>query len=111
MYIIEEAVDIPKKRRVRKVSTFEQVKEVIVRELGIPASKVTKRATFHGDLQADSLDVVEIFMAIEDEFYIEIPEQEIEKMRTVKDVVDYIEKEIAKQKTTSTSSPPVPAPS
>ena len=87
------------------IRIFYQVREVIVRALSALESHVTPTATFDGDLQADSLGVIELFMAIEEEFDIEIPEEEIEKMRTVRDVVSYIEQEIA-----STPSS-IPAPS
>jgi len=73
------------------MALFERVKEVIVRELSVPESQVTEDATFDGDLRADSLDVVELVMALEDEFDIEIPEDEAEKIRTVGDTVRYLE--------------------
>ncbi len=73
------------------MALFERVKEVIVRELSVPESQVTENATFDGDLRADSLDVVELVMALEDEFDIEIPEEEAEKIRTVGDTVRYLE--------------------
>ena len=62
-----------------------------VRELSVAASKVTEEATFDGDLSADSLDVVELVMALEDEFDVEIPEEDAEKIRTVGDAVRYLE--------------------
>lgn len=74
------------------MALFEQIKAVIVRELGVAESSVTESATFDGDLKADSLDVVELVMALEEEFDIEIPEDEAEKIRTVGDAVRYIEK-------------------
>ena len=73
------------------MALFERVKEVIVRELSVPESQVTEDATFDGDLRADSLDVVELGMAVEDEFDIEIPEEDAEKIRTVGDTVRYLE--------------------
>jgi acyl carrier protein len=73
------------------MALFEKVKEVIVRELSVPESKVTENASFDGDLSADSLDVVELVMALEDEFDIEIPEEDAEKIRTVGDAVRYLE--------------------
>ncbi len=73
------------------MALFERVKEVIVRELQVPESKVTESASYEGDLKADSLDVVELVMAFEDEFDIEIPEEEAETIRTVGDTVRYIE--------------------
>ena len=70
---------------------FEKVKEVIVDQLGIEDDeKITMETTFIDDLGADSLDVVELIIALEEEFVIEIPETEAEKVVTVGDVVDYI---------------------
>ena len=73
------------------MALFERVKEVIVRELAVPESQVTEEATFDGDLKADSLDVVELVMALEDEFELEIPEEDAEQMRTVGNAVRYLE--------------------
>ncbi len=73
------------------MALFERVKEVIVRELAVPESQVTEEATFDGDLKADSLDVVELVMALEDEFELEIPEEDAEQIRTVGDAVRYLE--------------------
>ncbi len=73
------------------MALFERVRDVIVRELSVPESKVTEEATFDGDLSADSLDVVELVMALEDEFDVEIPEEDAEKIRTVGDAVRYLE--------------------
>ena len=73
------------------MALFERVRDVIVRELSVPESKVTEEATFDGDLSADSLDVVELVMALEDEFDVEIPEEDAEKIRAVGDAVRYLE--------------------
>ena len=73
------------------MALFERVREVIVRELSVPESQVTEDATFDGDLRADSLDVVELVMALEDEFDIEIPEEDAENIHTVGDAVRYLE--------------------
>ena len=67
-----------------------QVKEIIVEQLGVDAEKVTADAKFIEDLGADSLDTVELVMAFEDKFSIEVPDEEAEKLKSVKDVVDYI---------------------
>ncbi len=75
------------------MALFEQVKEVIVRELAVPESQVTEDASFDGDLKADSLDVVELVMALEDEFDLEIPEEEAERLTTVGAVVRYLEEQ------------------
>lgn len=69
---------------------FEKVKEIIVEQLGIDEDIVTMDATFTGDLEADSLDVVELMMALEEEFNIEISDEEAENISTVKDAVTYI---------------------
>ena len=73
------------------MALFERVRDVIVRELSVPESKVTEEATFDGDLSADSLDVVELVMALEDEFDVEIPEEDAERIRMVGDAVRYLE--------------------
>ncbi len=73
------------------MALFEQVKEVIVRELSVPESWVTESATFEGDLKADSLDVVELVMALEDEFDVDIPEDDAQQIQTVGDAVRYLE--------------------
>jgi len=73
------------------MALFEQVKEIIVQELSVPEEKVKDSSTFEGDLRADSLDVVELVMELEEKFEIEIPEEDFEKIKTVGDLVRYIE--------------------
>ena len=68
----------------------ERVKKIIVEHLGVEESKVVENASFIDDLGADSLDTVELVMAFEEEFGIEIPDEAAEKIGTVKDAVDYI---------------------
>jgi acyl carrier protein len=68
----------------------ERVKKIIVEHLGVDAAKVTDNASFIDDLGADSLDTVELVMAFEEEFSVEIPDDAAEKIITVKDAVDYI---------------------
>jgi len=73
------------------MAIFDEVKEVIVEQLNVNADEVKLESNFVEDLGADSLDVVELVMALEEKFEIEIPDSEAEKIATVKDVVDYIE--------------------
>jgi acyl carrier protein len=67
-----------------------KVKEIVAEQLGKDANEVTNEASFIDDLGADSLDIVELVMAMEDEFGIEIPDEEAEKIKTVGDVIEYI---------------------
>ena len=73
------------------MSTFEQVKKIVVEQLGVEPDEVQMTSTFVDDLGADSLDIVELIMAFEEEFNIEIPDEKAEKIKTVEDVVKYIE--------------------
>lgn len=73
------------------MDTFESVKAVVVEQLSVDASEVKPESRFIEDLNADSLDVVEFVMALEEKFSIEIPDEEAEKIKTVNDVVAYIE--------------------
>ena len=68
-----------------------KVKDIIINELGVEAEKVTNEASFVDDLGADSLDTVELVMAFEEEFGMEIPDEEAEKLRTVGDAINYIQ--------------------
>jgi acyl carrier protein len=70
---------------------FEKVKEIIVEQLDVQADQVTEDASFIEDLGADSLDTVELVMALEENFDIEIPDEEAEKIKTVRDAVEYID--------------------
>ena len=72
-------------------SVEERVKQIIVEQLGVDEAEVTPTASFVDDLGADSLDTVELVMAFEEEFGIEIPDEEAEKITRVKEAVDYIE--------------------
>ncbi|MFH1783915.1 MAG: acyl carrier protein [bacterium] len=67
-----------------------RVKEIIVEQLGVAPEEVTNEASFINDLGADSLDTVELVMALEEEFDMEIPDEEAEKLQSVGQVVDYI---------------------
>jgi acyl carrier protein len=73
-------------------SVEEKVKEIIVNELGVDEAEVTPNARFIDDLGADSLDTVELVMKFEEEFSIEIPDEDAEKITSVRDAIDYIEK-------------------
>lgn len=70
---------------------FERVKDIIVDQLDVEEDKVTMEASFRDDLDADSLDVVELVMELEDEFDLEIADEEAEKIATVGDAVEFIE--------------------
>lgn len=69
---------------------FDKVKEIIIEQLGVPESTITTEASFIDNLGADSLDIVELIMALEEEFDLEIPDSDAEKVVTVGDVVEYI---------------------
>ncbi len=72
-------------------NTEARVREIIVNELGVEAEKVTAEASFVEDLGADSLDTVELVMAFEEEFGMEIPDEDAEQLQTVGDAIKYIE--------------------
>jgi acyl carrier protein len=76
------------------VAPDERVKKIIVEQLGVEADEVTSEAKFIEDLGADSLDIVELVMALEEEFGIEIPDEDAEKIVTVKDATEYIKAHI-----------------
>lgn len=72
------------------MEVFDRVKEIIVDQLGVDEEEVTQAASFVDDLGADSLDIVELIMAFEEEFDLEIPDEDAEKIATVGDAVSYI---------------------
>ena len=74
----------------------ERVKKIVVEHLGVEADKVTESASFIDDLGADSLDTVELVMAFEEEFGIEIPDEDAEKIQSVRDAYNYIEQHMNK---------------
>ena len=73
------------------MNTFDKVKTIVVEQLGVDEAEVTIDSTFIDDLGADSLDIVELIMAFEEEFNVEIPDDVAEKIKTVKDTVEYID--------------------
>jgi acyl carrier protein len=93
---VEFAADVnehlkPKRERMAD-SIADRVKEIIVNELGVEVEKVTPDASFVEDLGADSLDTVELVMAFEEEFGIDIPDEDAEQMQTVGQAIDYLKK-------------------
>lgn len=73
------------------MATFEKVRKVVVDQLDVSEDEVTPQASFVEDLGADSLDVVELIMGLEEEFDVEIPDEDAEKIATVQDAVSYID--------------------
>ena len=73
------------------MATFDKVRDIVVEQLGSEADEVTLESTFIDDLGADSLDIVELIMAFEEEFNVEIPDEAAEKIKTVQYVVNYID--------------------
>lgn len=73
------------------MSTFDRVKKVVVEQLDVAEEEVTPQASFVDDLGADSLDVVELVMGLEEEFDVEIPDEDAEKITTVQEAVKYID--------------------
>ncbi len=73
----------------------EKIKSIISEQLGVKSEEVTPQASFIDDLGADSLDTVELIMALEEEFSVEIPDEDAEKMTTVGDAIKYIETKAA----------------
>jgi len=78
-----------------QTSIFEKVKKIVAEQLGVEDEKITPNANFANDLGADSLDTVELVMALEEEFDIEIPDEAAEKITTVQEAVDYINNKVA----------------
>lgn len=75
---------------------FQGIKDIVVEQLAVKENEVTPEATFVDDLGADSLDIVELVMALEEKFSLEISDEDAEKITTVGDAVDYIEEHLAK---------------
>jgi len=76
------------------MSVFERLKDLIVEQMGVDEEQIVEEAKFEEDLGADSITVVELVMALEEEFDIEIPDEDSQKMKTVGDVVKYVESRI-----------------
>ena len=75
-------------------TNYEKMKEIIIDKLGVDENKITKEATFIDDLGADSLDTVEIIMDFEEEFGVEIPDDDAEKLTTIQAALDYIDSKL-----------------
>jgi len=75
---------------------FEQIKSVVSEQLGIKTEDIKEESSFKDDLGADSLDLVELVMTLEENFDIEIPDEDAEKLRKISDVIKYIEKKLKK---------------
>jgi acyl carrier protein len=102
------AVELRKLRKIAKINAFanipggfmaveQKVKQIIVEQLGVDESQVDNNASFVEDLGADSLDIVELVMAFEEAFELEIPDEDAEKIATVKNAIDYIEEKTSKK--------------
>jgi acyl carrier protein len=78
-------------RRESVASTYDRLKKLVVEQLGVDADEVKPEASFVDDLNADSLDLVELIMSLEEEFGTEISDEDAEKIRTVQDAVEYID--------------------
>ncbi len=79
------------------MSVLEKIKEIVAEQLDVDPEEVVPEASFVDDLGADSLDLTELIMAMEDEFGMEIDDEEAQKLRTVQDVIDYIESKLDKK--------------
>ena len=80
------------------MAVHDKITEIIVEQLGVKAEEVVPEASFVDDLGADSLDTVELVMALEEEFGIEIPDEDAEKIQTVGDAIRYIEEKVGSSK-------------
>jgi acyl carrier protein len=76
------------------MATEDKIKEIIVEQLGVSADEVVPEASFIDDLGADSLDIVELVMAIEEEWGLEIPDDDAEKILTIQDAINYVEERV-----------------
>jgi acyl carrier protein len=85
----------PEEAALVAASTYDRLKKIVVEQLGVDEEDVKPEASFVDDLNADSLDLVELIMSLEEEFGAEISDEDAEKIRTVQDAVDYIEEHAA----------------
>ena len=85
-------MEMDKNTQEARVALSPKIKDIIVEQLGVDPEKVKAEASFIDDLGADSLDIVELVMAMEEEFDLEIPDEDAEKLKTVQDVSSYLEK-------------------
>jgi acyl carrier protein len=92
----ENLVGVSLHKEEKRMASQEKVKSIIAEQLGVKPEEVTPEASFVDDLGADSLDTVELVMALEEEFGIEIPDEDAEKIATVGDAIKYIEEKSAK---------------
>lgn len=81
---------VQKGRSLDRAKVVEEVRSILVEQLGVDPSEVTEEASFQEDLNADSLDLVELIMEMEDRFKVKIPDEEAEKIQTVGNAVDYV---------------------
>ena len=88
-------LELRKEKGGYSMAVSEKIKSIIAEQLGVKAEEVTPQASFIDDLGADSLDTVELIMALEEEFNVEIPDEDAEKMTTVGDAIKYIEEKTA----------------
>jgi acyl carrier protein len=95
--LIPRATNTNRRNFMAEKSIEEKVKDIIVEQLGVNPEQVTPQASFIEDLGADSLDIVELVMAFEEEFGVEVPDEDAEKLQTVGDVIKYIEEKASKQ--------------
>jgi len=91
IHLINTEFNVTRQRIITMSNVNERVKKIVVEHLSVDAAKVTDGASFIDDLGADSLDTVELVMAFEEEFSIEIPDDAAEKIQTVKDAITFIE--------------------
>jgi len=97
MLVIKAIATTPTWRIIMAEKTIEEkVKDIIVEQLGVNPEQVTPTASFIEDLGADSLDTVELVMAFEEEFSVEVPDEDAEKLQSVGDVIKYIEEKTSK---------------